>query len=152
MKTLLKNKKINFEYFIEKEIEGGLVLEGWEVKSLINGKGSLVDSFVKEINGEMFLVGFNIQGLVNTSSHKIIDNNRFKKVLLNNKEIDYLMGSSTLKGYTILCSEIYLNDKNKVKAKIVLAKGKKLYDKRQSEKEKTMKKDSQKMIKSVNRI
>lgn len=135
---LLKNKKIQYDYFIEKTYEAGISLEGWEVKSILAGKAQLVDSFVKSIHGELFIVGFTVQGLITANSHKVIDNNRFKKVLLHRKEINDLIGKVTIKGYTLMCNEVYKKD-GKLKAKICLCKGKKNYDKRQSEKDKDIK-------------
>lgn len=137
---LLKNKKVRFDYFIEKEYESGLVLEGWEVKSILAGKAQLVDSFVKFINGELFLVGCNVQGLSSTSSHNAVDKVRFKKLLMHKKEINTLIGLIKIKGFTLMCSEIYKKN-GKLKATICLCKGKKLYDKRQTEKERDIKRN-----------
>ncbi len=138
MDSLLKNKKVKFDYFIEDTYEAGLSLEGWEVKSILAGKAQLVDSFVKNINGELFLVGCTVQGLITANSHKVIDNSRFKKLLLNKKEINNLIGKVAIKGNTLMCSEIYKKG-GKLKAKICVCKGKKNYDKRQSEKERDIK-------------
>lgn len=135
MKILVRNKKVGFNYFIEKTFEAGIELEGWEVKSLISNRGNLIDSFVKVINNELFIVGFNIQDLTSTSSHKQIENNRFKKLLMKRKEIDHLNGLVSIKGYTLMCSEIYYNENGKIKAKVCLCKGKKNFDKREAIKE-----------------
>lgn len=137
-KILCKNKKVQFDYFIEKEYEAGLVLQGWEVKSLMLGKANLVDSFVKEINGELFLVGCNIQNLPTLNTHSQYDNVRFKKLLMHKKEIHSILGNINKKGYTLMCNSIYISDR-KIKANLCLCKGKKNYDKRQSEKEKDIK-------------
>lgn len=135
---ILRNNKVKHDYFIEQTYEAGISLEGWEVKSISAGKAQLVDSFVKNINGELYIVGFSVQGLITSSSHKIHDKDRFKKVLLHKKEINSLIDKVKTKGYTLLCDEIYKKD-GKLKARVCLCKGKNNYDKRQSEKEKDVK-------------
>ena len=147
MKILMKNKKVGFDYFIEKEYEAGIILEGWEVKSLLSRTANLTGSFVKEIKGELYIVGLNVQSLTSTSTHNICDNLRFKKLLMNKKEISTLIGLVSIKGYTLMCNEIYSNGK-KIKAKICVCKGKKNYDKRQTIKERDITKNIQRDFKT----
>lgn len=149
-KTLLKNKKVGFEYFVEKEFEAGICLEGWEVKSLALGRGNLTDSYIKNINGELFIVGFNIQLLNNMKINELqtYDTTRFRKVLLHKKEILNLIKSVEIKGYTLMCNEIYFSGR-KIKAKICLCKGKTKFDKRQTQKEKDLKMEAKRVLKST---
>ena len=133
--SIVSNRKVFHDFFIEDRYEAGLVLEGWEVKSIRDGKVQLKDSYVKAKNGELWLFGCHISPSISTSTHVRADADRIKKLLLNKKEIDRLTGKTIEKGYSIVALSLYFK-KGVVKVEIALAKGKKLYDKRSTEKEK----------------
>lgn len=140
MKVVSNNKKAFFDYFVSDLLEAGIVLEGCEVKSVRNGGASLLDSFVVVKNGEMFLKNAYIKSYEKTNSFKP-DERRTRKLLLNKSEILKYERLAKEKGFSIVATKIYFNEKNKVKVEIGLAKGKKLYDKRQTLKEKAVKRD-----------
>ena len=140
MKVVSNNKKAFFDFFISDLLETGIVLEGCEVKSVRAGGASLTDSFVVVKNGEMFLKNAYIKPYEKTSSFKP-DERRSRKLLLNKAEILKYERMAKEKGFSIVATKIYFNDAGKVKVEIGLAKGKKLYDKRQTLKDKAVKRD-----------
>ncbi|KTC65711.1 SsrA-binding protein (plasmid) [Legionella adelaidensis] len=144
--TIATNKKARFEYFIEEEFEAGVVLEGWEVKSLRAGKINLSDSHVLIKKGEAWLLGAQIVPLPTASTHIHPDPTRTRKLLLNRKEINKLIGSVERQGYTVIPLNLYWK-KNKIKAKIALAKGKKEHDKRDTIKERDWQRDKARIMK-----
>ncbi len=107
--SIALNRKAGFDYFIEEQYEAGLVLEGWEVKSLRAGKINLSDAHVIIKYGEAFLLGAQIQPLLTASTHAIPDPIRTRKLLLNKKELNYLIGSVERQGYTIVPLSLYLS-------------------------------------------
>lgn len=140
MKVISNNKKAFYNFFVSDLVEAGIVLEGCEVKSVRAGGANLADSFVIVKNGEMFLKNAYIKPYEKTSSFKP-DERRTRKLLLNKSEIQKFERMVKEKGYSIVATKIYFNDSNKVKVEIGLAKGKKLYDKRQTLKEQSVKRD-----------
>lgn len=132
--TIVVNKKARFEYFIEDEYEAGLVLEGWEIKSLRAGKVNLSDAHVIVKHGEAFLLAASIQSLSTAAAHLYPDALRTRKLLLNRSELNKLIGSVERQGYTIIPMSLYWK-KNNVKMRIALAKGKKNHDKRETVKD-----------------
>ncbi len=140
MKVISNNKKAFYNFFVSDLVEAGIVLEGCEVKSVRAGGASLTDSFVVVKNGEMFLKNAYIKPYEKTSSFKP-DERRTRKLLLNKSEIQKFERMVKEKGFSIVPTKIYFNDSNKVKVEIGLAKGKKLYDKRQTLKEQSVKRD-----------
>ena len=144
--TIAVNRQAKHEYFIEERFEAGIVLEGWEVKSIRAHKVQLSDSYVIIKNNEVWLLGTLISPLLSTSTHKDINPTRTRKILLHRKEIKTLIGLTKQKGYTLIPQSIYWS-KNKVKLHIGLAKGKKLYDKRASDKDKDWKIQKQRLLK-----
>ncbi|HHF7367523.1 TPA: SsrA-binding protein SmpB [Legionella bozemanae] len=148
--TIVLNRKAGFNYFIEDQYEAGLVLEGWEVKSLRAGKINLSDAHVIIKYGEAFLLGAQIQPLITASTHSIPDPTRTRKLLLNKKELNQLIGSVERQGYTIVPLSLYWK-KNKVKIKIALAKGKKEHDKRDSIKDREWQRDRSRIMKKTGR-
>lgn len=146
MKVIANNKKAFFDYFISDLVEAGIVLEGSEVKSVRDGGVSLVDSFVVLKNGEMFLKNAYIKPYEKTSSYKP-DERKTRKLLLNKSEIQKFERLVREKGFTIVATKVYFNKTGKVKVEIGLAKGKKLYDKRQTLKEKAVMRDIQRYSK-----
>lgn len=138
-KLICNNKKAFHEYFIEEKFEAGMVLQGTEVKSLRNGKANLSDAFAQVKNGEAFLNNLHISpyDFGNRENH---DPDRMRKLLLHKKEIVRLFGKIREQGYTLVPLRLYFKD-GRVKAELGLAKGKKLYDKREDMKKKDMKRD-----------
>lgn len=140
MKVISNNKKAFYNFFVSDLVEAGIVLEGCEVKSVRAGGASLTDSFVTIKNGEMFLKNAYIKPYEKTTSFKP-DERRTRKLLLNKSEIQKFERMVKEKGFSIVPTKIYFNNAEKVKVEIGLAKGKKLYDKRQTLKEKSVKRD-----------
>ncbi len=129
--TIVVNKKARFEYFIETEYEAGLVLQGWEIKSLRAGKVNLSDAHVIMKNAEAFLLGAQIQPLPTASTHLHPDSLRTRKLLLSRRELNQLIGSVERQGYTLIPMSLYWKNNN-VKMRVALAKGKKTHDQRDS--------------------
>ncbi|MCL9682932.1 SsrA-binding protein SmpB [Legionella maioricensis] len=144
--SIALNRKAGFEYFIEEQFEAGLVLEGWEVKSLRAGKVNLSDAHVIIKYGEAFLLGAQINPLPTASTHSIPDPIRTRKLLLNKKELSHLVGSVERQGYTIVPLSLYWK-KNKIKVKVALAKGKKEHDKRDTIKDREWQRDKSRLMK-----
>ena len=146
IKSISKNKKAWHEYFILEEYETGIELLGTEVKSIRKGSVNLKDSYVDVKNGEAFIIGMHVSPYENGNIFNR-DPLRVRKLLLHKKEIFKLMGKLTEEGLTIVPLEIYLKDKW-VKLKIALAKGKKLYDKRDADAERSAKRNIERTLKS----
>ena len=121
--TIAQNKRARHDYFIEDTFEAGIVLQGWEVKALRAGRMSLVDSYVLLKDSEAFLLGSNITPLLSTSSHYVPEATRTRKLLLNRREINRLIGAVQQKGYTCLALSFYWKN-GLAKCQIGLAKGK----------------------------
>lgn len=145
--SIVFNRKAGFEYFIEEQYEAGLVLEGWEVKSLRAGKINIADAHIIVKYGEAFLLGAQIQPLQTASTHVIADPIRTRKLLLNRKELNSLIGRVERQGYTIVPLSLYWK-KNKIKIKIALAKGKKEHDKRDTVKNREWQRDHSRIMKN----
>ncbi len=136
------NRKARHDYHLETQFEAGLVLEGWEVKSLRAGRAQLKESYVTIKKGEAWLLGAHISPLGTISTHKPADPTRSRKLLLNQKELDKLIGAVQRQGYTIVPLNLHWK-KGRAKLEIALAKGKKLYDKRKTEKERDWERQKQ---------
>jgi len=145
--TIAQNKKARFDYFIEERVEAGVALQGWEVKSMRAGKAQLTDSFVIFRDGEAYLLGAHVTPLNTVSTHVIAEPKRTRKLLMNRREIDRLIGLVERKGYTLVALELYWS-KNKVKVKVGLAKGKKQHDKRDTEKDRDWQRDKSRALKA----
>ena len=140
------NKKARHDYFILETLEAGLVLEGWEVKSLRAKNIQLKESYVLLKDMEAWLIGAHISPLVTASTHKVIDPIRTRKLLLHRSEIAKLIGAVERKGFTIVPLSMYW--KNGVaKIEVGIAKGKQKQDKRASIKERDWKRDKQRILK-----
>lgn len=140
------NRKARFEYSIEETFEAGIVLTGWEVKSLRAGKANVADSYVILRQGEAWLLGCEIMPLNSASTHVKTEPNRTRKLLLHKKEISKLIGAKERKGYTIVALKLYWKE-NLAKIQIGIAKGKKLHDKRQTIKERDWQRNKQRILK-----
>ena len=148
--TIALNKKARHDYHIEEDFEAGIALEGWEVKSLRAGRAQLKESYVTIRQGELFLFGAHFSPLPSASTHIRPDPTRSRKLLLNRREINRLIGAVDRSGYTIVPLSLYWK-KGRVKLKIALAKGKKLYDKRAAIKQREWDRDKQRLHKVGNR-
>ena len=140
------NKKARHDYILQDKIEAGIELQGWEVKSIRSGKVNLSDSYVTLHKGEAFLVGSTIQPLNQASSHVVCEPLRQRKLLLNKRELDKLIGSVERQGYSILATAMYWK-KNWVKVEIYLGKGKHEHDKRDAVKDRDWARDKERMMK-----
>ena len=143
---LIKNKKAFHDYFIEDQLETGIVLEGWEVKSLKKGQGTLNEAYIKEFKNELYLVGSNISPLNTSVNYIHYDKTRTKKLLLSRRELDKFIGKIRIAGYTIVPLN-YHNKSGKVKVQIGLAKGKKQYDKRRVIKDRELNREKNRVLK-----
>ena len=132
--TIAQNKRARFDYHLITSFEAGVSLQGWEVKALRAGKVQLTDSYVFMKGGEAFLFGANISPLPTASRHSIIDPMRTRKLLLSKKELALINAGISQKGQTCVCTSLYWRG-HLVKAKVDLAQGKKLHDKRSIEKD-----------------
>jgi len=144
--TIALNKKAKFDYHLEERIEAGIVLEGWEVKSMRAGRVQIKESYVIIRNGELFLFGAHISPLISASTHINPDPTRLRKLLLNRKEISHLIGSVDRKGYTLVPVALYWK-RGRAKLEIALAKGKQQHDKRASIKDREWKRDKERLMK-----
>lgn len=143
---IAENRKARHEYTLEESFEAGIVLQGWEVKSLRAGKGGIADSYVIIKRGEAWLLGAQIVPLLSASTHIRPENQRTRKLLLNKKELRQLIGAVERKGYTIVPTLMYWKN-GLVKVQIALAKGKKTHDKRQSIKEREWQRTQRRLMK-----
>ncbi|PXY92514.1 SsrA-binding protein SmpB [Gilliamella apis] len=148
--TIALNKRARHEYFIEEEIEAGLSLQGWEVKSLRAGKANISDSYVLLKNGEAWLFGATITPLNVASTHVVCEPMRTRKLLLNERELNSLFGKINRQGYTVVALSLYWKNAW-AKVKIGVAKGKKEYDKRTDIKERQWQVDKARIMKNANR-
>ena len=147
--SIAQNRRARHDYFIEDKFEAGLMLMGWEVKSIRDGKVQLAEAFVQIHKGEAYLAGCTITPLISASSHVIAEPQRMRKLLLHAKELSRLFISTQQKGYTIVPLALYWKG-NKVKCEIAMGKGKKQHDKREASREKDWARDKQRLFK-VNR-
>ena len=145
MKLVAKNKKAYHDYFIEEKYEAGLVLHGTEVKSLRMGKCSIKEAFIRIENGEVYAYGMHISPYEKGNIFNK-DPLRPKKLLLHKQQIRKLIGSSAEKGYTLVPLQVYFRD-GRAKIEIGLARGKKLYDKRQDIAKKDQRREAEKELK-----
>jgi SsrA-binding protein len=145
--TIALNKKAKHEYFIQERYEAGIALQGWEVKSLREGRLQLKESYVTIKNGEAFLFGAHITALPTASKHTHPDPVRTRKLLMHRRELDKLIGLVERRGFTLVPLAMYWK-KGIAKLEIGLAKGKKLHDKRATDKERDWQRDKQRILKN----
>ena len=144
------NKKAAYNYFFEEKFEAGMVLQGWEVKALREGKVQLTDGYVVIKGGELYVIGCQINPLKTASTHVNPDAVRTKKLLMHRDEIRRLVGKVEQKGYTLVPLNLHWKA-GKVKCEIALAKGKAEHDKRDTIKEREGKREVERAMKSRNR-
>jgi SsrA-binding protein len=145
--TIVLNRQATHDFFIEEKFEAGLVLQGWEVKSLRAGRGQLKESYVILKAGDAWLLGAHISPLTTASTHIIPDPVRTRKLLLHRRELSKLIGHVERKGYTLTPLSMYWS-KGMAKLEIGLARGKKLHDKRAAEKDRDWQREKQRLMKS----
>lgn len=143
--SIVENKKAFHDYFIEERFEAGIALEGWEVKAIRAGRVQLKEGYVILTNGEVFLIGSHISPLPTTSTHVQPDPTRTRKLLLNAAEIRKLIGAVERAGYTMVPIDMHYT-RGRVKLSIGLAKGKKQYDKRATERDKDWNREQQRLL------
>jgi SsrA-binding protein len=148
--SIVDNKKAFHDYFIEEKYEAGLVLEGWEVKSIRAARVQLKEAYVVVKNGEVFLIGCHISPLPTASTHIHPDPTRSRKLLLKAAEISKLIGKVERAGYTLVPLDLHYS-KGRIKLEIGLAKGKKQHDKRATEKEREWQREKQRLIRAAQR-
>jgi SsrA-binding protein len=144
------NKKAAYNYFFEEKFEAGMVLQGWEVKALREGKVQLTDGYVVIKGGELFVIGCQINPLKTASTHVNPDAVRTKKLLMHKDEIRRLIGKVEQKGYTLVPLNLHWKA-GKVKCEIALAKGKAEHDKRDTIKEREGKREVERAMKNRHR-
>ncbi len=145
--NIATNKKALFDYYIEEKFEAGLVLKGSEVKSLRAGRVNLKDGFIKIVRGEAFVFNVHIGVLDTTHRYYAHEERGSRKLLLHKKQIDKMFKAVEKEGFTLVPLSIYFNDRNVAKMQVAIAKGKKLYDKRDDLKEKSIKRDIERALK-----
>ena len=147
LKIISINRKASFNYFFESVYEAGIVLKGSEIKSIRLGKINIADSYAIERRGEIYLMNSHIPLYKNASysNHNPTDD---RKLLLNKREINKLIGKINREGFTIIPTKIYFK-KGKAKIEIAVAKGKKQYDKRQAKKNKDWQRDKARYVRKT---
>jgi SsrA-binding protein len=143
--SIVDNKKAFHDYFIEERYEAGLVLEGWEVKAIRAGRVQIKEAYVVLKGEEPFVIGMHVSPLATASTHVNPDPTRSRKLLLNADEISKLIGKVEQRGYTLVPLDLHYS-KGRVKLAIGLAKGKKQYDKRETEKERDWQREQQRLL------
>jgi len=146
--TIALNKKSRHDYTLGERYEAGLVLQGWEMKSLRAGRVQLRDSYILLKDGEAWLFGALISPLITASTHITPEQQRSRKLLLHRSELNKLVGAVERKGLTLVPTAMYWKH-NRAKLEIALAKGKQLHDKRASDKEQNWQRDKQRILKAT---
>ena len=147
MKTIATNKKATFDYHISLKLDAGMILTGPEIKSLRNNSSSLKESYIEHDKGELWLCNCYIKKY-ESSNEKDHNPIRKRKLLLNKKELNKALGSMRRDGFTIVPITMYFNDKGLAKLNIGLGKGKKKFDKRETQKIKDWNKTKQRLLKN----
>ncbi len=146
--SIVENRKARHDYSIEERFEAGLVLEGWEVKSIRAGRAQLKEAYVIVRRAELFLIGAHMTPLPEASTHITPDPVRTRKLLMNASEIAKLIGKVERAGYTLVPLDLHFG-RGRVKLEIGLAQGKKQFDNRATEKEREWQRDKQRLVKQV---
>jgi len=145
---IAQNKKARHEYEIIESLEAGIVLQGSEVKALRAKRANLNDAFCRFIKGELYLMNAHISHLETANRHFAKDERAPRKLLLHKKELDKLFGKISKDGLTIVPLKLYFNNRNLAKVQIALAKGKKLHDKRETLKKRTLDREAASAMKN----
>ena len=147
-RVIARNKRAGHDYALEERFEAGLVLDGWEVKSLRAGKAQMVDSYVLLKDGEAYLFGAHIAPLASASSHVSPDPARTRKLLLHARELARLFTATQARGYACIATALYWKN-NRVKCEIALGKGRKRHDKRAALKDREWARQKERLLKSA---
>jgi SsrA-binding protein len=150
MASITENRKAGYDYFIEERLEAGLVLEGWEVKAIRAGRVQIGEAYVIVRGAELFLIGAHITPLATASTHVQADPVRTRKLLLNEGEIATLIGKVERAGYSLVPLDLHYT-RGRIKLALGLAKGKRQYDKRETEKSKDWQREKAKILKRLRR-
>jgi len=145
--SIVENRKAYHDYFVEEKFEAGLALEGWEVKSIRAGRAHLKEAYVVVKNGEIVLLGAHITPLPTSSTHVHPDPTRTRKLLMHRAEITRLVGKVERAGYTMTPLNLHFS-KGRIKLDIGLARGKKQYDKRETEKLRDWNREKQRLMRN----
>jgi SsrA-binding protein len=145
--SIAQNKKAFHDYFIEERFEAGIALEGWEVKAIRASRVQLKEAYVIVRNSEIFLIGAHVSALSSASTHVSPDPTRTRKLLLHAEEINRLIGKVERAGYTLVPLDMHYS-RGKIKLEVGLARGKKQYDKRQTEKEREWQREKQRLLRN----
>ncbi|CAN5365305.1 SsrA-binding protein SmpB [soil metagenome] len=147
IKVVAENRKARFNYAIEDTVEAGIVLTGTEVKSIRGGKTTIAESYADAKDGEIWLVNANIPEYLqaNRFNH---EPKRLRKLLLHKKEINKLAGAIEREGMTLIPLKMYFNERGRIKLQIGLAKGKKLHDKRDTEKKRDWEREKGRLLRA----
>jgi SsrA-binding protein len=143
--SIVENRKARHDYFIEETFEAGIELQGWEVKAIRAGRVNLKEAYVIVKDGEIFLLGMHVTPLASASTHVHPDPTRTRKLLLHRREIDRLVGQVERAGYTLVPLDLHFS-RGRIKTTIGLAKGKKLHDKRETEKERDWQREKARLM------
>jgi len=146
-RLIAANKRARYEYFIEDSYEAGLMLEGWEVKSLRDGRAQITEAYVIIKNGEAWLIGAHFIPLKQTCTHVFADATRTRKLLMNRKELSVLVGKVERAGYTLIPLDLHWTH-GRAKLQVGLAKGKKNHDKRDTIKERDWQREQGRVMRS----
>lgn len=145
--SIIDNRKAFHDYFIEDKYEAGLVLQGWEVKAIRAGRANIKESYVVIRSAEIFIVGMHITPLESASTHITTDPTRTRKLLLHAEEIAKLIGKVERAGYALVPLDLHYT-KGRIKISVGLAKGKKQFDKRETEKERDWEREKARLIRA----
>lgn len=145
--TIAQNKRARHEYFLEQKFEAGVALQGWEVKSIRDGRAQLTDSYVTLHKGEAFLASANITPMNSASTHVVAEPQRMRKLLLHARELAQIFTATQQKGFTCVPTALYWKG-NHVKCEIALGKGKQQHDKRATKREQDWQRDKARLMKA----
>ncbi len=148
-RAIATNRKAFHDYHLEERYEAGLVLHGWEVKSMRAHRANLKESYIGPTNGELFLIGAHVSPDAATSTHVAVHPTRSRKLLLHRIEINRLIGAVERKGYSLIPTQLYWKE-GKVKLEFALARGKKQYDKRAAIKARDIERDRERDFSRMN--
>lgn len=148
--SIAQNKKAFFDYFIEEKYEAGVVLEGWEVKAIRDNRVNIKEAYVIIQRGEIYMIGCHVTPLGSASTHVRPDSIRTRKLLLHNEQIAKLIGKVERSGYTLVPLDMHYKG-GRIKVEIGLAKGKKQYDKRETEKERDWEREKGRLVRAHNK-
>ena len=145
--SIVENKKAFFDYFVEERFEAGLVLEGWEVKSIRAGRAQIAEAYVIVKGAELFLFGAHVSPLPTVSTHFTPEPTRTRKLLMRAEEIKRLIGKVEQRGYSLVPLNLHYA-KGRIKLEVALAKGKQQHDKRSDQREREWNREKQRLLRS----